>query len=269
MLGDQTALPADIMNRLDQAIKDPGERRQFAIWHDIVCGVGVRDASISLTLQLCFKTLATLLQNQVRQRRDYHVLSFGWYERAAMAERFSGHPAFSTVALALHAARLDCLLEAALSGFTLELITPMEEREAWCLVYHLASGMGQKLVTYSVGHALLSAMPSSVLSLKSTRERFDLRHKWARKIPTLPDGRKVQCGLRPEFEEWCKVRDELDATERSDAWAMGISQLQKARISLSDLGDLVEINVFTVDFRVILDELKIDISETTIEKMKS
>ena len=242
MLGDQTALPADIMNRLDQAIKDPGERRQFAIWHDIVCGVGVRDASISLTLQLCFKTLATLLQNQVRQRRDYHVLSFGWYERAAMAERFSGHPAFSTVALALHAARLDCLLEAALSGFTLELITPMEEREAWWWVYSItkarsdlalcitwqaewarswsliASGMqfvNWNLVNTSADVQLLSAMPSSVLSLKSTRERFDLRHKWARKIPTLPDGRKVQCGLRPEFEEWCKVRDELDATEVS------------------------------------------------------
>ena len=54
-----------------------------------------------------------------------------------MAEHLSVYSDFSTVALALHAARLDCLLEAALSGFTLDLITPSEEREAWWWIYSI------------------------------------------------------------------------------------------------------------------------------------
>ena len=31
----------------------------------------------------------------------------------------------------------------------------------------------------------------------------------------LPNGRKVQCGICPDFEDWCTARDELDATKVS------------------------------------------------------
>lgn len=56
-----------------------------------------------------------------------------------MAERFSGHPGFPVVALALHAARLDCLLEAALAAFDLDLIGPAEERETWWWIYSITT----------------------------------------------------------------------------------------------------------------------------------
>lgn len=86
-----------------------------------------------------YKTLVTPLRNRARQRRDYLSLSFAWHERAVMAERFSGHPGFPVVALALHAARLDCLLEAALAAFDLDLIGPAEERETWWWIYSITT----------------------------------------------------------------------------------------------------------------------------------
>ena len=45
------------------------------------------------------------------------------------------------------------------------------------------------------------------------RERFDLRHKWARKIPTLSDGSKGESGFRPEFQRWCEARESFNSIE--------------------------------------------------------
>lgn len=67
-------------------------------------------------------------------------LSYAWYERATFAERHaSDHPAFDTIATCLHAARLDCLLEAALAGFTLDLISRREERLAWWWIHQVTT----------------------------------------------------------------------------------------------------------------------------------
>ena len=78
-----------------------------------------------------YRTFTTPIQNRARQYREYLSLSFAWHERAAMAERFLQPSNFQLVAQALHATRLNCLLEAALAAFDLELISPAEEVEAW------------------------------------------------------------------------------------------------------------------------------------------
>lgn len=39
-----------------------------------------------------------------------------------------------------------------------------------------------------------------------TIERFNLRHKWAIKLPTMPDGSKFDIGLSPRYEDWLAAR---------------------------------------------------------------
>jgi hypothetical protein len=41
-----------------------------------------------------------------------------------------------------------------------------------------------------------------------TKEQFELRHKWAIKIPTMSDGTKLDIGLTPKYSDWCEARDE-------------------------------------------------------------
>lgn len=129
-IADQTGLPADIIAQLDTTVVDTRRRQTFAIWRDVLNGVSSNPRSFP-EYQYMLKSLATPLQNRARQYRDYLSLSFAWYERAATAEYLSDDPRFSVVAKAFHAARLDCLLEAALGAFDLELVIPAEEIQAW------------------------------------------------------------------------------------------------------------------------------------------
>lgn len=67
-------------------------------------------------------------------------MSFAWYERAIFAEEFSQyHPSFASIATCLFAARLDCLLEAALAAWDLGIIGVDEERLAWWWIYQVTS----------------------------------------------------------------------------------------------------------------------------------
>ena len=34
-----------------------------------------------------------------------------------------------------------------------------------------------------------------------------MRHKWAIKLPTMPDGSKVETGLSPRYDDWLRDRD--------------------------------------------------------------
>ncbi|ORY34782.1 Mak10 subunit, NatC N-terminal acetyltransferase-domain-containing protein [Naematelia encephala] len=105
-----------VLHLMSEEIQDT-ERRQFTIWRDLVRG---------FYLNTCCVPLA----NPCRRRRIYLSLSSSWHERAVMAARFSGHNA-PKVATALEALRLDCLLEAALGSWELELIAPSEEQCMW------------------------------------------------------------------------------------------------------------------------------------------
>lgn len=86
-----------------------------------------------------FRTFAVPLQNRARQRRDYLSLSYAWHERAVTVEQVFQYQTFRTIAPALHAARLDCLLQAALAAFDLALISPAEEQEAWWWIHSVSA----------------------------------------------------------------------------------------------------------------------------------
>ncbi|KAK4688287.1 hypothetical protein P7C73_g1823, partial [Tremellales sp. Uapishka_1] len=104
-MSGQTRLPPDVIQQLDNEILQAGDakkRQTFALWRDMVSG-----------------------------RRSYLSRAEEWAERAAVALRISDSTYFSTVAMALQAKRLDCLLEASLSAWDLELIPPNEEQESW------------------------------------------------------------------------------------------------------------------------------------------
>ncbi len=138
-IAKQTGLQTSILEDVDATVQDAGERRHLAVWRDLVEGVSCIVAAASDS-QYMSRTLSTPLHNRARQYREYLSLSFAWLERAAMAERFSRYSSsFPTVALALHAMRLDCLLEAALAAFDLDLINIAEERQAWWWIYSIAT----------------------------------------------------------------------------------------------------------------------------------
>ena len=56
-----------------------------------------------------------------------------------MTARWAHHPDMVIVSSSLHAFRLDCLLEAGLAAWDLDLITAAEEREAWWYIGSVAS----------------------------------------------------------------------------------------------------------------------------------
>lgn len=45
-----------------------------------------------------------------------------------------------------------------------------------------------------------------------------MRHKWAIKLPTLPDGSKVETGLSPRYDDWIRDRNEHVDLEVSTTW---------------------------------------------------
>jgi hypothetical protein len=51
---------------------------------------------------------------------------------------------------------------------------------------------------------LLSLDP---IPVPDTQQAFELRHKWATKIPTMSDGTKLEIGLTPMYHVWCEERD--------------------------------------------------------------
>jgi hypothetical protein len=81
-------------------------------------------------------TASASLLNRSRQRRALLSASFAWLERAAAAEMFQ-QPEFRLVVAAMQSKRLDCLLEAALAGFDLDLVTASEERMSWWWIHEI------------------------------------------------------------------------------------------------------------------------------------
>ena len=75
--------------------------------------------------------------------------------------------------------------------------------------------MGTSVEQSETDMQMLTAFPSNQVDLKSTRERFNLRHKWARKTPTLPDGTKVRIDFYPKYGDWCRTEEKLDSFDVS------------------------------------------------------
>lgn len=57
-----------------------------------------------------------------------------------------------------------------------------------------------------------------------TRERFEMRHKWAVKLPTMPDGSKVETGLSPRYDDWIQDR-QVNLEVRYALWTAAVSLL--------------------------------------------
>jgi len=219
-------------------------------------------------------TLSTPTLNRARQRRSYQSLSFAWRERAAMAEKLCHYEFFSQIASAMHASRLDCLLESALAAWDIELITPFEEQEAWWWVQAVGDErlrLGLRLSWEALWAELWAAVAAAMQLLLSvvpfcgprpapTRDRFLFRHKWALKQPTMADGTKVATGMSPEFSVWCATRDQLAKMEISIALRECSNHLGRALQALNRTIEL-ELGNDPRDFLVTVRELREDIEQ--------
>ncbi|KAI9638952.1 Mak10 subunit, NatC N-terminal acetyltransferase-domain-containing protein [Dioszegia hungarica] len=152
--------------RLSAHTQSPG------IWRSIADGCAIA-------------TLRVPLQNRARQRRLYLSVAHSWHERATSAFSARDLEGFRWT----HALRLDCLLEASLAAYDLNLCPPAEYAQSlWWIQQvwmHIASG-------------LLKKLSSRPLAGASSRDQFLLRHKWARKTPYPKKGR----GLVPRWDDW-------------------------------------------------------------------
>ena len=59
------------------------------------------------------------------------------------------HPFFAAIAACLHAARLDCLLEAAIAGWDLDLVSPGEESLMWWWIERICRARSQLVLAES------------------------------------------------------------------------------------------------------------------------
>jgi hypothetical protein len=143
------------------------------------------------------------LQNRPRQRRSYLSLSAAWYERAILAEHFASlDPAFASLASCLHAARLDCLLEAAIASWDLDVVSPGEERLLWWWIEQISCARSSLSLpetwesTWAGAWGCLSQGMQAVSNqgvcsiqlfpfIPISEEQFAMRFKWAHKADKL------------------------------------------------------------------------------------
>ena len=187
-------------------------------------------------IQTALATISAPLQNAARQRRNLHSLSFTWYERAVYALEISGDPPFVYAATSCQAIRLDCLLDAALLGFQLDLFSMTQEAENWwwtnyictsrlaqfgyaedwrkswaSLWLAISDGMGAVSTgPCSMSDKQLCATTSILHSLP--RAQFNVRHKWDRKIPKR-NRSGARCAPYASYRVWSRYTQELKDTE--------------------------------------------------------
>ena len=84
--------------------------------------------------------IGTPILNMSRRHRSFLTLAYEWHQRAAWAESMATrNAAFTPIAAILHAARLDCLLEAALCTLQLDLVQPSERGMTWWWISRVAT----------------------------------------------------------------------------------------------------------------------------------
>lgn len=140
------------------------------------------------------------MQNRARQRRLYLSVAHSWHERATSAFSARDLEGFRWT----HALRLDCLLEASLAAYDLNLCPPAEYAQSLWWIQRM-SAVRCKLehnwwseVWMHIASGLLKKLSSRPLAGASSRDQFLLRHKWARKTPYPKKGR----GLVPRWDDW-------------------------------------------------------------------
>nr|XP_031857702.1 uncharacterized protein CI109_006862 [Kwoniella shandongensis]KAA5524774.1 hypothetical protein CI109_006862 [Kwoniella shandongensis] len=208
----------DIKELADLTNVEPAVEKQINVWKALISGF------------LSSMMTASIL-NRPRQRRVLLSLSSTWRERAALGEYFSSQSKqleLQPYCRVLHAFRYDCLLEAALAAYDTGLVIPLDERESWWWIALVASARLAACPSQTwharwakvwtcIGTAmqLLLTITPLATSGKTSKPRFDLRYKHARKSLYLPNGLKVKSGLTPEYRDWIRDQDTLELREAS------------------------------------------------------
>ena len=143
-------------------------------------------------------------------------ISFAWYERATLAQRLVlHHPAFETISHLLYAARLDALLEGTLASIELDLISKNEEKMIWWWIAQVCHARVALPLAESwesawaraweaIARGMLVSLPPPPMI---PRQQFDLRFKWALKVPKI-DGVPVQGSIHPSYQAWIEASTE-------------------------------------------------------------
>ncbi|WWD20301.1 hypothetical protein CI109_104777 [Kwoniella shandongensis] len=223
-------------------LEDLRKSASLSAWDNVGWSTEKRLAILRSITKFLSSMMTASILNRPRQRRVLLSLSSTWRERAALGEYFSSQSKqleLQPYCRVLHAFRYDCLLEAALAAYDTGLVIPLDERESWWWIALVASarlaacpsqtwharwakvwtciGTAMQLVSAEqkrdpADDQLLTITPLAT-SGKTSKPRFDLRYKHARKSLYLPNGLKVKSGLTPEYRDWIRDQDTLELRE--------------------------------------------------------
>jgi hypothetical protein len=132
--------------------------------------------------------------NRSRQRRAYQVLSNQW-NGVVLRARQLPHELSQRMEYALGIQHYDCLIEAALAAWDLDLVAQWEEREAWWWLEYLCEARGKLaflggsgVASWEDSWALYLRYMAKAMQMVSCRNRNRTEISCSRIIRLLPRG---------------------------------------------------------------------------------
>lgn len=99
------------------------------------------------------------LQNRPRQRRSYLTMAHSWHERATAAYALND----MDCSAACHALRLDCLLQATIIAYDLDMYHPSEYAQTMWWIYRLTSA--RRCIGWNISSEIWRHLAAGVLKV--------------------------------------------------------------------------------------------------------